>query len=86
MADLTDKQREDLWESYMKQVSHLHGTLGNVSKADVRSAIDALDTYIDDEDANINAALPTPFRTEAADNMKSLLLQMLTAARYEAGA
>jgi len=83
---LSEQERDNLSQDYMRTTSRLHSDLGICLKADIRAAIDALDSYIDGEASSIDASLPATFRNEAGDSEKSLLLQMLTATRYTVGA
>ena len=43
------------------------------TKADLRAAVDATDTWIDDNAAAFNTALPAAFRTTASPTQKTLL-------------
>lgn len=47
--------------------------LAGVTKTDLRAALDATDTWIDGQQANFNAALPTAFRNNATLTQKTLL-------------
>lgn len=46
---------------------------GNFSKADVRAAINDTDTWIENNQASFNSALPQPFRGQATADQKTLL-------------
>lgn len=47
--------------------------LPNVTKADLRAAVDATDTWIDSNTSSYNSALPQPFRTAATLPQKTFL-------------
>lgn len=48
-------------------------TLGVLTKAELRAAIDATDQWIDDNQTSYNNALPLPARTELTLAQKTLL-------------
>jgi hypothetical protein len=50
------------------------GSVPSCLKADLRAAVDATDTWVDNNAASYNSALPTAFRTNANAQQKSLLL------------
>lgn len=54
---------------------------GNVLKADLRAAVDALDAWVDANAAALNAALPQPFRGQATVAHKALLLAFVALRR-----
>ncbi len=82
MANLTDTNRdevrqevEDLWSQW-REVTAAFGS------QDLRAAVNALDVYLEDNAAAINAVLPQPFKSEATNAQKALLLMRVTAKRY----
>lgn len=46
----------------------------NYTKADLRAAVDACDSWVESNQASFNAALPQPFRGQASQAQKTLLL------------
>lgn len=86
MAALTAQQRTALWQEYMDWLSRNHVALPGCAKADVKAAGDALDTWINDNAAVMNTALPQPFRANAPANAKAKLFSLIMEARFKAGA
>lgn len=72
MAVLDETNRARVMAQLMRQVEF--GTLGAVSKPDLRAAVDATDSWIDANAASFNTALPQPFRGEATAAQKTFLL------------
>ena len=62
MAILDEPNRFDVWAEYMRQESRIRRALG-LTKDELRAAVDATDTWIDDNAGSYNAALPLPART-----------------------
>lgn len=54
-------------------------------KADVDQAITDLDTFLDDNQVNINAAMSEPFRSTASAADKAVLFTAIAAASYILG-
>lgn len=81
MAVLPDIDRKKIWVGLMRYWSRLHETVG-VNKTDLRAAVDAADTWVDNNAASYNSALPTTFRTNATQNQKSLLLVAVVLMRF----
>ena len=59
----------------------LPGTVG-VTKADLRAAIDAIDTWVDSNAASLNTAIPLPARTSLSASQKAKLLAMVVLRRF----
>lgn len=70
MAVLPDVDRNRIWRWFMRQ--NLEG-LG-VTKADLRAAVDAADSWCENNTTSFNTALPQPFRSAATPTQKTLLL------------
>jgi hypothetical protein len=68
MAELSATDRFRCWAQLMRAV-----TGWPVTKADLRAAVDATDTWIDSNQSAFNSALPQPFRTNASVSQKTLL-------------
>lgn len=71
MALLTDTDRARAMAGLMRDASHASG---NFTKADLRAALDATDSWIDGNATSYNAALPQPFKGQASLTEKTLLL------------
>lgn len=78
MAELTTEQRRALWAAYMRQNDEPCG----ITKADLRAAVDALDTWLDANAATINQAIPQPARGALTASQKARLLTMVVTARF----
>lgn len=81
MATLPDSDRLRIWRGLMRFWSGMQETV-SVNKADLKAAVDAADTWVDDNAISYNAALPTAFRTNATQTQKSLLLVAVVLMRF----
>lgn len=80
MAELSEQDRQRVWRGIMRYWSRLfEGT--DFSKSDLRAAVDAADTWIDDNQASFNVSLPQPFRNNATQVQKTLLFNIVAAMR-----
>lgn len=70
---MTSPERAACTTALMREFSRLASALG-VTKAQLRAAVDAADTWCDDNAASFNTALPVAFRTTATNAQKNLLL------------
>jgi len=68
----------------MRKYSADGETIG-IAKADLRAAVDALDTYFNDNAATINNTLPTAARNGLTQAQKAILLQYVVYKRYIEG-
>jgi hypothetical protein len=85
MAVLADTDRAQLWAEFMRDQSAAGAELA-LSKADLRAAADALDTFLNDNAAAINTAIPLPARTALSTSQKAKLLLFVISKRYLTGA
>jgi hypothetical protein len=69
MAVLSDTDR---WRTTAQLMRSAIGAL-SVTKADLRAAVDATDTWIDNNQASYNTALPAAFKNSATLAQKTLL-------------
>jgi len=81
MAVLPDTDRYDLWSAWMRDLSHSE-TLGAVTKADIRAAVNALDDFLSTNAVAINNSIPQPARSELTVKQKALLLVYVIKKRY----
>lgn len=81
MAILPDNDRRRIWAGLMRYWSNLREGLPNMSKVDLRAAVDATDDWIEDNQASFNAALPDAFRNNATLDQKTLLFCAVALAR-----
>lgn len=85
MAVLTDAARAVVWADTMRQLSNDHEAVG-ITKADLRAAVDALDSFLDSNAAAINSAIPQPARGSLSTSQKARLLMYVIERRYVDGA
>lgn len=81
MLGETDRMR--VWRGLMRWWSNLWETLGALSKQDLRDAVNATDTWIDDNQVAYNAALPVAARTALTLAQKTLLFCAVALARVD---
>jgi hypothetical protein len=86
MAEMTSGQRAAVTTLLMSDVSRDRVPIGALTKAQVRAAIDAADTWANDNAASYNAALPQPARTVLTAGLKAQLLTAVILARQLNGA
>lgn len=70
MAELPDQDRNRIWRWFMRR----NTDPCNFTKADLRAAVDACDTWVESNATSFNSALPQPFRGQAAAGQKTVLL------------
>ena len=83
MAVLTDTERTDLHTEWMRALSDQRSSIGALSKADIRAAINATDTWIDSNAASYNSALPAQVRNALTAKQKAELFLFVARRRYE---
>lgn len=77
MAVLGDSERFEVWAQVMRELP-----MPGVTKPELRAAINALDTWLNDNAAAANAALPQPARGALTVEQKAALLSYVIARRY----
>lgn len=82
MAVLSQPERARIARWFMRDEN-----LGSCAftKPDLAEAVDALDQFLDENAAALNAALPQPFRGAATVQQKALLLCYVVLRRYGGG-
>lgn len=85
MAVLSDNARQDVWADAMRQISDAREPV-SISKADLRAAVNALDTYLNDNASAINTTIPQPARGALTSAQKARLLMLVIQRRYVDGA
>jgi len=78
MAVLVDADRALVLTQWMRQNREDCG----VTKADVRAAVDALDTFLDTNATAINTAIPQPARGALTSAQKARLLSLVALRRF----
>jgi hypothetical protein len=84
MALLPDADRSKAWADLMRKFSDERQTV-NVTKAELRAAVDALDAFLDTNATAINAAIPQPARANLTTPQKAILLMYVVSQRYLTG-
>lgn len=77
MAVLGDSERFEVWAQVMRELS-----MPGITKPELRAAVNALDTWLNDNAAAANAALPQPARGVLTVEQKAALLSYVIARRY----
>lgn len=85
MAVLSDSDRGATWAELMQEWSNVREPVG-VTKADLRAAIDAIDTWLNGNAASANSAIPQPARGALTAAQKARLLMFVVRRRYLSGA
>ncbi len=85
MAALTNEQRQEIWAEYMSEISSDREALGAMTKAELRTALNAADDWVDTNQTSYNTALPEPFKTEATQSQKARLLAKVITKRFIEG-
>jgi hypothetical protein len=83
MAELDNTQRTQIWRGLMRYWSSKREIVNQITKADLKAAVDATDTWIDSNTTNFNNTLPEVFRTNATQAQKSLLIAAVVLMRYD---
>ena len=82
MAVLTDSQRHDLWAQLMRDLSGDRESLA-LGKGDLRAALDAVDGWVETNQAAFHQALPAVARTGLTAQQKARLLRVVVSRRFE---
>jgi hypothetical protein len=85
MAVMADADRVETWKRYMTDIGNDREVFGTLTKADIRAAVDALDTFFSDNAATINNALPTAAKNNLTQAQKARLLTYVISQRYLKG-
>lgn len=83
MAVLSNQDRFDTMADVMRDARM--GATAALTKANLRSALDALDDFMNTNAATINNAIPLPARTALTAAQKAMLLMYVVSKRYLAG-
>lgn len=83
MAVLNSTIRQALCDEFAKEVSAIRGSLGNLTKAELRAVINACDQWADDNTASFNSSLPQPGRSALTSSQKAQILANVILRRYK---
>lgn len=86
MAVLSDSDRAELWAEFMRELSRDRDPIGDMTKADLRAAVNAIDNFLNTNAAALNSAIPQPARGVLTTSQKARLLRAVTTQRYIKGA
>jgi hypothetical protein len=82
MAVLADAERKALWARFMEELSARRQEI-SLSKSELRAAVDAVDTWVENNQASFNSALPAAAQTGLTTKQKAALLMYVVNKRYE---
>jgi len=82
MAVLPDPDRVNVWATFMRELSAEREGI-NLSKVDLRAAVNAADAWADANAAAYNTALPVAARTNLTTQQKARLLMFVIRRRFE---
>ena len=82
MAGLNDRQRHDLGAQLVRDLGGDREPLA-LGKGDLRAALDAVDGWVETNQAAFNQALPAVARTGLTAQQKARLLRVVVSRRFE---
>lgn len=85
MANLTVAQRREVWADLMSEFSRRWDAI-TFSKADLLAAVEAVDGWVEANQASYNQAIPLPAQTNLTVAQKAELLMWVVEKRFKAGA
>lgn len=85
MAYLVDNEVIDSMSDMMDGLSKRFEPIG-VTKPELKSALVAIDAYIEDNAALINTSIPQPARTNLTKSQKAEIMVFILTKRYKVGA
>jgi protein-disulfide isomerase-like protein with CxxC motif len=85
MAVLSEAKRAEIWAEFQREVSSERETMP-FTKAQLRAAVDAADSWVDSNAAAYNSALPAAFRSAATTAQKARLMMFVARKRFVEGA
>jgi hypothetical protein len=83
MPVLSENDRLAVWLQWMRE--NKEEIVGSMTKAELRAAVDAADTWVDGNASSYNSALPQPARGVLSQSQKAALLAIVLFRRYGAG-
>lgn len=72
MAELSSEDRARVWRGFMRYLSNLREPIA-LSKSELLAAVDATDTWINNNQASFNSALPSAAQSGLTTTQKTLL-------------
>jgi cobalamin biosynthesis protein CobT len=81
MAELSNVKRAGVWAKLMRVISSNSETI-LITKQEFRDAVNAADTWVNDNSGSFNSALPLPARTFLTAAQKARIISEITLARW----
>lgn len=81
MANLIEDDRIAVWRAFMAQMGPVDRSNG-MTKADFRAAVNALDVWVANNAATINAAIPEPARSSLTNLEKIGIFAAVATKRF----
>jgi hypothetical protein len=85
MARLDEQNRKLIWSDFMSELSQERDPVA-VDKVELRSALDAMDDWLNANMATIINAIPAPTRNKLTNQQKLRLLVFIVQRRFLTGA
>ena len=82
MALLSNRDRREVWAEFMRESSNAHEPL-ELTKSELRAAVNAIDQWVQDNVAPFNAAIPLPARSALTAKQKARLFFAVAGRRWE---
>lgn len=82
MTELTPTIRQQIWRGLMRHWSNLRESTA-LSKTDLQAAVNATDTWIDQNQGSFNTALPAAAQSNLTAAQKTLLFCAVALARVD---
>lgn len=82
MAVLSTTERQEVADQLMRELSGERNGPGTLTKAEVRTAVDATDQFQEDEAANYNATLSASAQAQLDARQKSHMFRLVSEKRY----
>ena len=82
MGLLNDAMRRLLWSKFMKDISIKRQEIA-ITKLELREAINAIDVWVENNQANFNSSLPIEARTKLTAVQKAFLLAFVATKKAE---
>lgn len=82
MAILTDADRAELRSMFTKEASNVWDVI-SVNKSDLKATVDAIDQWVEDNQAGFNSAIPLPARMALSAKQKVQFLFYVVRKRWE---
>lgn len=83
MVVLSDAKRKEVWELMMRQVSGIFEPIGTLTKAELRTAVNDIDSWVDSNAVSFNNAIQQPARSALTKQQKALILMYVVTKRFE---